>query len=166
MLTNDERWEQYQSENLSYFENKQWGLFRNNYWRMTDLLLQEKNYHQAAYFALCVLYLDINWQNNNLVDLSRQTGYFEGFTMPVIAPAVAGAVQSTKEYLSRELISHVYETFDTSYAPISEDSFFRLAQNIATGRTSLRSFKEEICETFINNCTGVKNGNKYAGRRP
>lgn len=157
MLTNDELWEQYNGDLGIFYANHDWGKIRNTYLEMSQLTLREgKNYH-AAFFGLCVLYMDVNvCENCYGIDLCRQ-GLEKAprFNLPLIAPGVSGLVHELRSQIDREMIEKVYEFISTPYSPIDIDTFEQITMKIARrGNGDLKKFKPVLHETFLKNCEG------------
>ena len=149
----DESWEMYQLNNIELIKQRNWPELRQNYWNMTELLMSEDNHDRAAYFAVCVAFLDINTQNIGNIECYRQSGDAP-FVMPIIAPFVAATIHELRKHISHELITIAYSTFPIPYK-ISLELFEEIINSIAKrGNGDLSKFKKELYEDFLKHCKG------------
>lgn len=151
----DESWEMYHLNNIELIKKHNWSELRNNYWKMAEMLMSEDDHAKAAYFAVCVAFLDINTQNIENIECYRNYGN-ASFVMPEIAPFVAATISETKNYISHDVVALAYSTFPLPYEPIGIELFEAIINSVAKkGNGNLNKFRKELQDNFINNCKGV-----------
>ncbi len=87
---NDIQWSLQNKQLLKHASQYMWGLYRNNYLKMTEILIKEKKTSQALSFYLNILYLDINGASNTAKDMVDIAPPFD-LSMKMIAPGIIAA---------------------------------------------------------------------------
>lgn len=98
--TNDVLWSIYNKKLMFHYKNKSFGLYRNTYLRMAELLYREKKYQEALKFYLQVLYCDLSGKgNNNMTDRKKSL---------ILAPGIIKKVLRLKKYFKESMIADCF----------------------------------------------------------
>lgn len=157
MNTNDELWSECNERLGDSYINHDWANIRNTYLEMTQIVLGEHKPYHTAFFALCVLYMDVNvCENCFSIDSCRQ-GYSQDarFRLPLIAPYVSGIIHDHRDQIDRDMIEEVYDFISTPYTPVEIDTFEQITMKIARrGNGDLKKFRDTLYATYKKNCEG------------
>lgn len=99
MKTNDEQWELYNKECIKHFTEKNFGLYRNTLFQMSELLRKEKKYKEQLILLLKVVYCDVSGNSND--------GSIDPKETLILAPGILKRIKKVKEFYTDEVLKQV-----------------------------------------------------------
>lgn len=129
-------WAIYNKYCLKLFYEKNFGLYRNNFFEMALFLDKEKRYKESLEHYLKVLCCDLSGMGNDNV--------IEEKSMLFIAPGIIKKVLELKKFFSKEIASRAYKTTTLPFNYCNEMIFLKIVDEIMKGTGETEIFNKYL----------------------